>query len=915
MPSAKKLQVKWPPVSSSVTRTTPRPLSSEEETSDGQEITKLRGAIKDKIHMYESMAHKSRDVSFLGCGGGDGDCLTMKLRRTHLDDSNQSTDDSSEVPAGQILPQPTGCRRISYRIRYETPTKIPRRDRFGAESAPELQQEGSTISGGKRMCGRGIHGFNRPNSSMTCSDDSNIGVQHSSQLSSRHRRSSNPEIRTSNDWTTTDSTDETNDDDDDHDGHDVDDDEDDDDDQEVDRSRGCHEYERPDLWITPIESKDGSRKWIAKRVWDIEDIDNEEPEYEVDHPRLMDGIRDLLCVPEDLGKGIIGCRGYNRPDGVQDMLCEPEDLGETAQRIISRGIRGCHGYNRPDGVRDILCEPEDLGETTQRSISGGIRGCHGYNRPDGVRDILCEPSGKTTNEWQVNISPPLAIPGTLFSVDDNESYLRATAAHRDSPPVPLRQNQFIVEKFIDIDGNLEGSGATLSMDGGNFDATKLEHITDVTSHEKQTNLDNCSVVSDSYTSVMESSFTSIDDLASPISVSVSVPSQSVENDQHVSEDDAHSKDSGDDVPNRKRLNKNERWLSTYRPDDDEAESALAQQSAKCFSDYRPKWRKPLHITSDDPDYCNVPYSAADEDELPSSDGSSLGGSAHNQRGFGRPDSWLMKENGRNEVSDPRSWRSNTSNTTIDDGGDDDKDVCQENETKRDYDSEPNHLVDGEEQSESVSWRSNTSIDDGDDDDKDVYQENETKRDYDPEPSLLVDGEEQSESVYQSKHNRNINETKDPEVKGNKDEERKKKNDKEKSKKKNKAKKEKKKKKAEDDTKKKKAKKEKKKKADDDTPAVPKDNEYDSSEDGRFGSPAWKKRAEPISNVKLWWPSKKKKAEEEKKKKKAEDDTTAVSKDNEYDSSEDERYGSPTWKKRAKPVNVKEPNVKLWWQCD
>lgn len=364
-----------------------------------------------------------------------------------------------------------------------------------------------------------------------------------------------------------------------------------------------------------------------------------------------------------------------------------------------------------------------------------------------------------------------------------------------------------------------------------------------------------------------------------VSVSISFPTQSAENDQHVSEDDAHGEDSGDDVPSRSKFSKNERWLSTYRPDDDEAASALAQQSAKYFSDYRPKWRKPLPPASDDFDYYNVPHSAADEDELSSGDGNSLGGNTHDQRGFGRPDSQLMKKNDRNDVSGSRSWRSNTSNT------------------------------------------SNTSIDDGSDDDKDVYQENETKKDYDSEPNHLVDGEEQSESVYQSKHNRSKNGTKDPEVKGNKDEDYRKKKDKKKCEKKKKAKKEKKekKKKAEDDTKKKKAKKKKKekKKAEDDTPAVPKDNECDSSEDERCGSPTWKKRTESVnvkeSNVKLWRHGKIKKAEKEKKE--AEDDTPAVSKDNEYDSSEDERYGSPSWEKRATPVNVKGSNVKLWWQSD
>jgi hypothetical protein len=60
-------------------------------------------------------------------------------------------------------------------------------------------------------------------------------------------------------------------------------------------------YDPPDVWVTPIKSKDGSRKWIAKRVWDIEDKDDEEPEYEIDHWYLMNGVRGLMGIPEEMG--------------------------------------------------------------------------------------------------------------------------------------------------------------------------------------------------------------------------------------------------------------------------------------------------------------------------------------------------------------------------------------------------------------------------------------------------------------------------------------------------------------------------------------------------------------------------------------------------------------------------------------
>jgi hypothetical protein len=58
---------------------------------------------------------------------------------------------------------------------------------------------------------------------------------------------------------------------------------------------------RPDIWITPLNAMNGSRTWKVKRIWDNEDIDDEEPEYQVDHSDLMSSIRELLGVPEDLG--------------------------------------------------------------------------------------------------------------------------------------------------------------------------------------------------------------------------------------------------------------------------------------------------------------------------------------------------------------------------------------------------------------------------------------------------------------------------------------------------------------------------------------------------------------------------------------------------------------------------------------
>jgi hypothetical protein len=48
-----------------------------------------------------------------------------------------------------------------------------------------------------------------------------------------------------------------------------------------------------------LTSDDGSCKWKVKRVWDVEDVDDKEPEYEIHQSDLMDSIRELLGVPED----------------------------------------------------------------------------------------------------------------------------------------------------------------------------------------------------------------------------------------------------------------------------------------------------------------------------------------------------------------------------------------------------------------------------------------------------------------------------------------------------------------------------------------------------------------------------------------------------------------------------------------
>ena len=59
---------------------------------------------------------------------------------------------------------------------------------------------------------------------------------------------------------------------------------------------------RPDVWITPLKSFDAKCRWKVKRVWDVEDVDDEEEEYSVDHEDLMETIKSLLGVPEQFGQ-------------------------------------------------------------------------------------------------------------------------------------------------------------------------------------------------------------------------------------------------------------------------------------------------------------------------------------------------------------------------------------------------------------------------------------------------------------------------------------------------------------------------------------------------------------------------------------------------------------------------------------
>ena len=169
------------------------------------------------------------------------------------------------LPSGQRLPPPKGRkkhRRTNYRIRYQGPTRLRLEDVYGnLMNIPEVDD-------------RFLPG-NRDEAPLLKPRRGGDQAQRDTAPTCPAR----PQY---------------------------DDDDDDDDDSYDEDEQSMSEDEvfagnRPDVWITPLNAMNGSRTWKLKRVWDVEDVDDEEPEYEVDQSDLMSSIRELLGVPEDLG--------------------------------------------------------------------------------------------------------------------------------------------------------------------------------------------------------------------------------------------------------------------------------------------------------------------------------------------------------------------------------------------------------------------------------------------------------------------------------------------------------------------------------------------------------------------------------------------------------------------------------------
>ena len=193
---------------------------------------------------------------------------------SNLHDLTQSYDleDSQEVLSnvelspGHTLPQATGCRkhrRMSYRIRFATTIS-------GNHDAKNCSNQGISVPSNKTIdynerCIRGVRGIDRPNVWVSWNDSgtedgNSVDEGYCTDVSDNRAHSATSNKKLESKYQT-----------------------------------------RPDVLVTPIKSMDGSRKWIAKRLWDIEDKDDEELEYEIDHFCLMHGVRVLMGIPGEMG--------------------------------------------------------------------------------------------------------------------------------------------------------------------------------------------------------------------------------------------------------------------------------------------------------------------------------------------------------------------------------------------------------------------------------------------------------------------------------------------------------------------------------------------------------------------------------------------------------------------------------------
>ena len=328
-----KLKTKWPPIVDSQKNARLIRQRKNKTTIEIQRALSKRasGSIKEQRSFYEkvlqgsiarmgSLQYTSKDTGITsGHDKHDQDISIQDSTRLSDVDSRGTTetsetiessglcseeDDSAEptmsesghafldivLPSGQRLPPPKGNqknRRTNYRIQYQGPTLLRLEDVYGnLMDIPEIDERfasGPNDGGPLSMPRRSPAGY----------DDGLPTQRHSGSEGSRDFAPKCPRRpRYEDEDESLCSVDEA----------------DDQDDGEGSLAQGelvgnssSRNGNRPDVWITPLRSSDGARRWKVKRVWDIEDVDDEEPEYLVEHSDLMTSVRDLLGVPNDLG--------------------------------------------------------------------------------------------------------------------------------------------------------------------------------------------------------------------------------------------------------------------------------------------------------------------------------------------------------------------------------------------------------------------------------------------------------------------------------------------------------------------------------------------------------------------------------------------------------------------------------------
>ena len=249
--------------------------------------------IKGKIDLYEEMSHtnshKNRGTIKSLSSPGEFDCNlypNMKLRAGYLNDSDQycdpedseqAFDDVSLSPGHNLsLPKGTGKhRKVSYRIRFAIPENSNRTAKDYRNRDEERSLQKATTTGGGGISG--ICGYNRSNNWVSWRESES---NHKTIICNGDCGDSDILGKNEVQCTTV---------------------VDDESETKSDTGFCCDFYRPPDVWVTPIKSKDELQKWIAKRVWDFEYRDDEELEYEVDHSCLMRGVKGLMRIPEEMG--------------------------------------------------------------------------------------------------------------------------------------------------------------------------------------------------------------------------------------------------------------------------------------------------------------------------------------------------------------------------------------------------------------------------------------------------------------------------------------------------------------------------------------------------------------------------------------------------------------------------------------